>query len=69
MTGEIFRLRKFRTYGVKQTPKVGLQWSEGSAPPGKHIVVAVLGAVPEGMELSEKFLEERMAVLGWKKAE
>lgn len=65
MTGEILRLKKFRSYGVVARPKVGLQWQEGSAPPKKHILVAVLGAIPEDMQINEAFITKRMEFLGW----
>lgn len=67
MTGEILRLRKFKTYEPKKRVPTGLISRDGNAPVGKHIVVAVLGAVPEEMELNDEFIEKRMELLGWQK--
>jgi len=68
MTGEILRLKSFRHYQRKRPPgESGMLWAEAKAQPNKHIVVATIAQVPEEMELSEKFIEERMKLLGWVK--
>lgn len=66
MTGEILRLKSFRHYGRKlKRGQPGFVSAEMKAPVGKHVVVAVLAAVPEDMELSDDFVAERMKILGW----